>query len=255
MLLSYKKILGLRLLGIFSAIILLTAPSVASYAVASKSSPFCTNVTKEVNPIISAFNASFSKVLQAQTQQTQSLLTQWQKADQNLANSRQQTDKNINDNFIKLGKKATTAIEAQAVYAYGTDMNKIISTRRSTHDEATATFRSFVKSTINLRQVAIDGQLSIFQAAINAATNKAITSCASNPADGSKIHSIFQTSMATSQTTFKNAIAGDNTFTNRINQLISQSVSTSKTTDDNFQTAQSSMAQTLKSVFGKNSSI
>ncbi len=252
---NYKEVFRLRLLVIFLVGSLLAVPLVTSYATGSKPSPFCSSFNREVNPVISAFNDSFSKVLQAQTLQTQLLATQWQQTDQNIANSRKQTDKNINDDFTKLGVKATTNIEKQAVNIYETNINELIAMRRSIHDEATATFRASVKSTLDLRQITIDGQSSAFQTAVNDAINTARTSCTSNPTDGPRIHSIFQSSMNTAQTTFRNALIGDKSFTNRINQLITQRNAVFKSADDNFQSAQSSMVKALKNTFGKNSSI
>lgn len=242
--------------GLFSALSLVFVTVFASSlpVMAATTSPFCNNLQNRASQITTNLTNMKNKVDDAWSKASQTLTTNRQKEDQEIATDRQTWDTQRQDNYTKLEAKATTDSQKAAVQAYITAVNNAVATRRTAYDAARTAFRSGVDSAIATRHSEVTDQLNAFVDSANSAIATAEASCIANPANGATIRSTLIDSLKTARTTFQTDRKDDSKIGTQVVQLAQVRKAAFKAADAAFATSLSAARQALKAAFGSSSS-
>lgn len=213
----------------------------------AKGVAFCTGLSAAASTLTTKLSDLQTKLTTTQTQRTTKIADRRTATDQAIASARSKADQSRQSAYATLQGKAKTDAQKTAVTTYEATITDAVSTRRSANDSARTTYRTAVDGLLSDNTNAVNGQVTTFISSVTTAISDATTSCQTDSANGSQIHTTFQAALKSAKDTFQSTRANNPKLSDQIKALAQTRDTGIKTNDAAFQATASTARQTLQS--------
>lgn len=219
---------------------------------AAANDQFCSGLDTKQAAVNDKLVSLKSKLTANWKNQDDRFATNKQKVDDKVASIRKNIDQQRKQNFVALESKAKNADQKTAVTAYQSAINRAVSIRRVTVDNARASFRSSAREAIATRRATMTGQADKLRIDNDGAFTVAQASCSTSSAKPTAIRATLAASLKASRQSFADARKGDNTIKDQLQSFVQTRKDAVKTANQTFKTSQTAAVAALKAALAKN---